>query len=326
MQMLIPSVRRWSVLALVLVLATGVAACGDDDESEQSGGGGGGDGGVTVKAAEFTWSAAKVTNAILSEVVKQNPDLGVEKIDSKQLDPPAAWAGAQRGDIDLLTEVALPNQQPLADKAKDKVDLLGKTYTGANQGWFVPSSVVEPGGEAEGLKSVTQLNDYKDAFDGKLIDADPGWVSTQQNTLRLKGYGIDFQHVTSGEAAELAQLKRATEREEPIVLYLYRPHWVFTEYDVTQLEEPNPYKPGCLDEGGEGDCAMPPYSAAVAASKDLAEKAPKFVAMLKRFKIPLEEVEGMLKQVDIEKKPADQVASEWMEANKSTVDSWVSGS
>lgn len=319
MQARIPRLRRWpSLAAAIVALGAGLVACGDDD----SGQGGAEKQGVTVRAAEFTWSAAKLTNAILAEVVKQHPELGVDEIQNKQLDPPAAWAGAQRGDIDLLTEVAMPNQGPLAEKAKAKVDMVKQTYGNANQGWFVPSYVVQPGGKAAGLTSVTQLNQYKDVFDDRLIDADPGWVSTKYNAARLKGYGIDLKHVTSGEAAELAQLKRAYERKEPIVLYLYRPHWVFTQYKMTQLKEPNPYKDGCFDKG-DGACAMPPYSAWVAASKDVEEKAPKFAAMLKRFELPLQDVERMLKQVDLEKQAVEQVAADWVSANKAKVDAWA---
>ena len=321
MQGLSTSLRRWSALAAVVIAASaGLVACGDDSGGASSGAKS--EEGVTVTAAEFTWSAAKLTNAILAQIVAKHPELGVDKIENKQLDPPAAWAGAQRGDIDLLTEVAMPNQQPLADKAADEVDMLNQTYGGAKQGWFVPTYSVQPGGATEGLKSVTQLNDYKDAIGGKLIDADPGWVSTKYNDARLKGYGIDFQHVTSGEAAELAELGRAYERKDPIVLYLYRPHWVFTEYDMTQLTEPTPYKDGCFDKG-DGACAMPPYSAWVAARKDLSEKAPRFTAMLKQFEIPLEQVETMLKQVDVEKKPVEQVAAQWVTDNKDKVDSWA---
>ena len=52
---------------------------------------------------------------------------------------------AQRGDLDLFSEVALPNQQELADKAKDKVSLVHQTYGDAQQGWFVPTYATEPG-------------------------------------------------------------------------------------------------------------------------------------------------------------------------------------
>jgi glycine betaine/proline transport system substrate-binding protein len=308
---------------VVLALGAGVGACGGEEETDSAQQGGGGQG-VELTAAEFTWSAAAVTTSILKQIAEQNPELGVSELKSKQLDPAPAWAGAKRGDIDILAEVARPNQDPLAKKAGAEVEMLGATYEDASQGWFVPSYVVAPGGPAEGLKSVDQLNEYKEVFDGKLIDADPGWVTTEQNKARLKGYGIDFQHVTSGEAAQLAQLKRAIQREEPILTYNYRPHWVFAEYELTQLEEPNPYKEGCFDEGGDGACAMPPYSAWTAARKDVAEKAPKFHAMLKEFKIPLEDMEAMLAKVDLEKQDAEAVAKEWVDANQADIKSWVS--
>ncbi len=314
--------RRCPALAAV-VLALGVGACGGEEETESAEQGGGGQG-VELTAAEFTWSAATVTTSILKQIAEGNPELGVSELKTKQLDPAPAWAGAKRGDIDILAEVARPNQDPLAKKAEPEVEMLGATYEDANQGWFVPSYVVAPGGPAEGLKSVDQLDEYEEVFDGKLIDADPGWVTTEQNRARLKGYGIDFQHVTSGEAAQLAQLKRAIQREEPILTYNYRPHWVFAEYELTQLEEPNPYKEGCFDEGAEGACAMPPYSAWTAARKDVAEKAPAFHAMLQEFKIPLEDMEAMLAKVDLENQDAEAVAKEWVDANQDDIKSWVS--
>lgn len=318
--------RRGPALAAVIAaLGIGVAGCGGDEETEPAEQGGGGQG-VELTAAEFTWSAAAVTTSILQQIAEANPELGVSELKTKQLDPAPAWAGAKRGDIDILSEVARPNQDPLAEKAGAEVEMLNATYEGANQGWFVPSYVVEPGGPAEGLKSVDQLNEYKEVFDGKLIDADPGWVTTEQNAARLKGYDIDFQHVTSGEAAELAQLKRAIQREEPILTYNYRPHWVFAEYELTQLEEPNPYKEGCLEEGGDGACAMPPYSAWTAARKEVAEKAPRFHAMLQQFEIPLEDMEAMLSKVDLEKQEAEAVAKEWVDANQADIDAWVTES
>ena len=315
--------RGPALAAVVLALGAGLGACGGEEETDSAQQDGGGQG-VELTAAEFTWSAATVTTSILKQIAEENPELGVSELKSKQLDPAPAWAGAKRGDIDILAEVARPNQDPLAEKAGNEVEMLGATYEDASQGWFVPSYVVAPGGPAEGLESVDQLNDYKEVFEGKLIDADPGWVTTEQNRARLKGYGVDFQHVTSGEAAQLAELKRAIQREEPILTYNYRPHWVFAEYELTQLEEPNPYKEGCFDEGADGACAMPPYSAWTAARKDVAEKAPKFYAMLKQFEIPLEDMEAMLAKVDLEKQDAEAVAKEWMEANKADVDAWVS--
>lgn len=285
-------------------------------------GSGGGSSGVTIRAAEFNWTAATVTNAILEQIVHDHSNLGVSQIVSTQLDPAAAWAGAARGNIDLITEVALPNQQPLAAKAKGKAKLVSRTYGNAAQGWFVPTYAVQPGGKAAGLKSITQLNQYKSALGGKLIDGDPGWVTTEQNTKRLKAYGIDYQHVPAGAAAELGQLERSYTRKEPLLIYLYRPHWVFAKYKLTQLQEPDPYKPGCFT-GATNKCAIPTLSAWIAAGNTVQREAPKFYAMLRRVRIPLGDMERMLEQVDVEKKPASQVAQRWLTAHKAQVDAWI---
>ena len=311
---------RASAVAWTVLLTAAVAGC-TSQEAGSGGSGGSGDG-ITVQTAQFSWTAAGLTNGILSEIAADHPDLGVASLATTQLDPAAAWTGAQRGDIDLLTEVALPNQQELADKARDRVEIVSETYGDASQGWFVPAYAVEPGGPLEGLTSVTQLNDYADELGNKFYDADPGYITTEQNAKRLKGYGIQLEHVVSSEAAELAQLKNSYEREEPIVLYLYHPHAVFAQYDMVQLEEPTPYTEGCLTEG-DGACAMPSYSANIAASDELAEQAPEFVDLLTDLRISVEEMEEMQKQVDVEGEDVAAVAREWVDAHADQVDEWI---
>ena len=278
--------------------------------------------GISVKSAEFPWSAAKITNTILAEVATQHPELGVAKIEPTTLGPAPAWAGAQRGDIDLLAEVALPNQQELADKAKDKVAMVHQTYGDAQQGWFVPTYATEPGQPLAGPTSVSQLNDYAAALNNKLVDADPSFITTQQNAKRLQGYGLTLEQVASSEAAQLAELRRAYQAKEPILVYLYHPHWVFAEFQMTQLQEPNPYTPDCFTTGN-GACAMPAYSAWTAASTRVAQDAPKYHAMLEKFEIPVPDMEAMLKSVDVDKKDAAAVAKEWLGANQQKVDQWL---
>ncbi|SFU06453.1 glycine betaine/proline transport system substrate-binding protein [Geodermatophilus amargosae] len=310
---------RASAVALTAVLTAAVAGC----TAEEAGGSGGGSGsGITVQTAQFSWTAAGLTNGILSEIAADHPDLGVASLATTQLDPAAAWAGAQRGDIDLLTEVALPNQQELADSASEQVEIVSETYGDAAQGWFVPAYAVEAGGPLEGLTSVTQLDDYAEELGGKFYDADPGYITTEQNAKRLEGYGIELEHVVSSEAAELAQLENSYSREEPIVLYLYHPHAVFAQYDMVQLEEPTPYTDGCLTTG-DGACAMPSYSANIAASNELAEQAPAFVDLLTDLRISVDEMEAMQKSVDVDGEDVSTVARKWVDAHADQIAEWI---
>lgn len=304
--------RRGAVIAGALALALTLSACGGSASS----------GSTTVRFGVFNWDAARVTTQILVQITKKYPELGVDQVELTQLGTTPGWVGLGEGDVDVLTEVAWPNQKPLYQENKDETTLLSKTWANAEQGWFVPSYVVEKGGAAPELESISQLNQYKNVFDGKLYDASAGWISTQQNTARLKGYGVKYEHITSSEGALLSQLKASYKDRQPVLLYLWHPHWVFAKYDLTQLEEPNPYEEGCF-EGGKKACAMPDYSAYIAARKDLNEKAPKFVAFLKEFRLDVPTLQKMLAKTAVEGKPVSQVAKQWVESNESQLDKWV---
>lgn len=314
--------RRLGVALLPLVLAGGaLSACGSSSSGGSSSGGS--SGGITLKSATFPWTAAALTNAILTDVAKEHPELGVKDITTTQLGPAPAWAGAQRGDVDLLSEIALPNQQHFVDSAKAKITVASQTYGDAQQGWFVPTQSTQPGQPLAGLTSVTQLNQYKAPLNGQLVDADPTYVTTTQNKKRLQGYGIDFQDVSSSESAQQAQLQRAIERKQPILVYLYHPSWVFGAFQLTQLTEPNPYAPGCLDASGKGNCAMPAYSASTALSKDAQKKAPKYYAMLQKFRLSIPDIETMSAKVTQDKQPVDQVAQQYVDSHQNLVKQWI---
>ncbi|AMS06224.1 glycine/betaine ABC transporter substrate-binding protein [Acidipropionibacterium acidipropionici] len=316
--------RRVAPALICAILLMVASACGaSNSQSEQSAGGGSGKG-EAITIGQFSWTGAAVQTQILKLIAEQHPELGVGSVDTKQLDPAPGWIGMQKGDIDVMPEVNLPNQQPFVDKAKSETSLVSKTYGGATQGWFVPKYLVSKGGAAEGLTSVDQLKDKKwaDAVGGKLYDSDAGWVTTKQNDKRIKGFNLAITHSPSSEAATLAQIKRSYQRKEPVLAYLYHPHWVFEKYDLVQLKEPKPYQTGCF-EGSENDCAIPTLSAYVGARKDLKERAPKYYAMLQKFNISLTDVEKLLAQQQDSNASPEKIAKEWVAANQSTIDSWI---
>lgn len=314
---------RTLVTALALTLCLGVAACGDDEEPASRAGSSDQAEPVDLKVGQFSWTAAAVQTQILAAIAKAHPELGVGNVEPVTLDPAAGWVGIGRGDVDVLTEVNLPNQQPFADKAGGDVDLASKVYDGAVQAWFVPRYAVEgSGAPLTGLTSIDQLNDYKDQLGDTLYDGDAGWITTQQNEKRLKAYDLDYKHAKSSEAALIAQVKRSFSKQEPLLFFFYRPHWLFKQFDVVQLEEPKPFEDGCF-EGGNDQCAIPAQESWIAARKDLEERAPKFAALLRQVQIPLEEIETLLDEVDSKQRDPAEVAQEWVDANTDTVDSWI---
>jgi glycine betaine/proline transport system substrate-binding protein len=319
-------VRLIAVAAIVLALAVAAGCGGAGDSSDDSGDSVAARAETgTLRVGEFTWSAARLTNAILEEIVAQHPELGIERVERVEVSPDEGWFQLETGRLDVLTEVYLPNQQGFATKAKDETELLHRVYEGAVNAWFVPRYAIEPGGAAAGLKRIDQLDRYADAFGRTLYDGEPGWVTTEQNADRIEGFGLDLEHETGSEAELVAELKRHYRRRRPILLYLWRPHWVHSAFDLVELEEPNPYSADCFGEGGKIACAMPTNDVWVAARNDLMERAPRLWKMLGSFEIPIADLEGMLFSVDGKGVPPGEAARGWVARNSATIDDWLEG-
>jgi len=301
-------------------LALVLAACGGGDgegnsvaERTESG---------TLRIGEFSWSAAVLTNTILEGIVARHPELGIEQVERVKAGPERGWKRLGDGRLDVLTEVYVPNQLTFSRRARRETELVSRTYRDAINGWFVPRYAVEPGGPADGLVRVDQLNRYRDVLDRKLFDGEPGWVTTEQNADRIRGFGLRLEQVKGSETKLLRELERRFRAREPMLLYLWRPHWVHAAYELEALDEPIPYRPGCF-RGSRGACAMPTNDVWVAARKDLAGRAPRVWELLRRFRLPIGDLEAMLAEVDRRELPADEVAGRWLDEHTELVASWI---
>lgn len=315
---------RLTALAAIFLALAAVAGCGgggersgDPDESVSSRAATG-----TLRLGEFAWSAARLTNAILEEIVARHPELGIDRVERVDVSPDEGWFQLETGGLDVLTEVYLPNQQGFASKAKAETELVHRIYDGAVNAWFVPRYAVEPGGAAAGLRRVDQLDRYADAFGRTLYDGEPGWVTTEQNEDRIEGFGLDLEHETGTEEELIAALKRHYRQRRPILIYLWRPHWVHSAFDLVELEEPNPYSVDCFGESKIA-CAMPTNDVWVAARKDLMERAPQLWKLLGSFEVPIADLEAMLFSVDGKGTPPREAARRWVARNSATIDGWL---
>ena len=277
-----------------------------------------------VKIGYFSnYAPAEIEANILAAIVASRPALGVGRATLVGTDVTPAWIGLQRGDTDVLVEVDLPNQQLLLEKTAAVVETVAQIYGDAGEGFFVPRYVVEGAhAAAPGLKRVDQLGAYKAQFGGTFYDESPGWQTTKYNAKRLKAYSIDFTHLQLSDAALIAAVTRAAERDQPIVFFFSHPHWLFRRVELRKLEEPNPYHDGCFD-GGDARCAIPSFSAWIGARKDLAARAPRFRAFLSHVRIPIDDIESMMLRISVEKQSIRDTASRWVDAHRADVDRWV---
>ncbi|WP_327730523.1 hypothetical protein OG250_35960 [Streptomyces sp. NBC_00487] len=80
-----------------------------------------------------------------------------------------------------------------------------------------------------------------DLFKGKIYGIEPGAGETKlyedkvQNAYGLKG---EYEPVKSNTSAMPAQLDRAYQKNEPIAVTLWSPHWAYDKYDLTRVADP----------------------------------------------------------------------------------------
>lgn len=145
------------------------------------------------------------------------------------------YGGVAQGKIDVTFEVWLPNlDQPAYAKVKDKVDLVGPWFQEANMGLAVPDYVA--------IDSIDQLNGSKKDFTSgstpTIFGIDSG-SSLMGVTAKAKDlYQLDYNVLPSSESAMLLALERAVKRNEPVVVTLWKPHWVWAKHKLRYLKDP----------------------------------------------------------------------------------------
>ena len=115
----------------------------------------------------------------------------------------------------------------------DRIEDLGAYYDNAKLTVAVP--------EYSELSSLDDLKGKGDRYDGQIIGIEPGAGLTEavkENVIPDYDLGDEFELKTSSTTAMLAELKKATDAKEDIVVTLWRPFWANSEFPVKDLEDP----------------------------------------------------------------------------------------
>lgn len=153
-------------------------------------------------------------------------------------------------------------------------------------------------------------NSIGESVDYKITGIDPGAGIMQAAEKAIKEYKLkDWSLVTGSSAAMTAALKKAYDKEEPIIVTGWTPHWMFAKYDLKYLEDPK----GVF--GGEEEIRTIGRSG-------LEEDLPEAYQILKQFKWTEDDMgEVMIAIQDGEKE--EEAAQNWVEANTEKVAEWT---
>ena len=131
------------------------------------------------------------------------------------------------------------------------------------------------------------------------------------------------------DAALFAELESAYQRQAPIMLWVYAPHWAPIKYKGEWVEFPK-YEPPCYTDPAWGvnpsdthDCGKPFGPIWKAGWVGIKDKWPHAYKVIKAFHIENDEMGAMITKVDLDGQTVDAVVDEWMKANEARWQQWI---
>ncbi len=216
-------VARW-IAAFVIGLSALALGCGGaseeaaGDESARP----------VMHFVYVNWVEGIAITHLLHELLEDS--LGVDVEMSRVNGGGVAFSSVASGNADIFVEAWLPttHQQPWAEY-QDRLDKLGYTYRGTSVGLVVPDYAP--------LQHVSDLADYRAELDGTINGIEPGAAINEQTQQVLENSNIEgFQVVASSGPAMVAALQQAVNRREPIVITGWKPHWMWSRFNLRYLE------------------------------------------------------------------------------------------
>jgi len=310
--------------AIAMVLAIVVGACGGGDS-----GGGAVESEDPIKITLHDWTGQLLTSNIMGAVLEE-AGYNVELVQADYL---AQFAGLETGDLTLAMEIwATTGQEALeASLATGKTLNYGEIGMVAREEWWYPEYMKErcPGlPDWEALKKCSaEFATAETAPKGRYLGGPVTWGGFDEE--RVDALGLDFEVVPRRHRRRtFAELKAAYERKDPIVLWIYQPHWAPVKYKGEFVEFP-PYSPECYNDPASGltskayDCGKPVGPIWKAGWAGIGDKWPRAKTIIESFTLNNDEMGAMVAKVDLDGETVESVVDQWMTDNESRWKAWI---
>ena len=307
--------KRLPLMLAALLAATPALAAESDDP---------------IKLTLHDWSGQLITTNLMGEVLKK----AGYNIEYVQADYIAQFAGLKTGDLHVAMEIWETTGREAMDEATatGQVVNLGETGMQAIEEWWYPAYMKDV---CPGLPDWQALNDCAQEFStpetaplGRYLGGPVTWGGFDDE--RVEALEMDFEVVHAGtDAALFAELESAYQRQAPIVLWVYSPHWAPSKFEGEFVEFP-PYSPECYADPSVGvnpdaayDCGKPRGPIWKVAWSGVAEKWPGAVKAIENFTVTNDEMGAMVSAVDLDGKTVEDVVADWMAGNEAKWSAWI---
>lgn len=311
---------RFASIISMFLLAIFLVACGGDDGAEETEQDTGSEetktpseeGGLEIGQEDLTlpyvaWARETISTHLLAAILE---DVGYN-VEVTQVEAGPMFTSVADGSADFHTSAWLPaTHASYWEQYEDDLVKVNEVLDKAPLALTVPT-YMEDINSIEDLKDNTELGE---SVNWEIVGIDPGAGIMQNTETVLEEYELDnWEVVPSSEAAMLTELRKAIENEEPIVVPLWKPHWIFGVEDLKMLEDPKEIY------GGEGDQIY------TVARQGLEEDAPAAYRVLENYSETYEMVEELMPLVHDEGQDPADVAQQFLDDNPDLLEEWTEG-
>lgn len=266
-----------------------------------------------VTFSDVGWTDITATTAATTVVLGA---LGYET-DIKVLSVPVTYTSLAEGDVDVFLGNWMPTMEGDIAPYREagtvdtvRANLMGAKYTLATNA----------AGAALGITDFASIAANADALDGEIYGIEAGNDGNRliMDMIAADAFGLgaaDMEVVESSEAGMLAQVGRASDRDEPVVFLGWEPHPMNANYDMTYLE-------GGDDWFGPDLGGATVFTNTTAGYVDACPNVGKLLTNLE-FTLAMEnEIMGAILNDGTD---PNEAATAWMAANTGVVMGWLDG-
>lgn len=264
-----------------------------------------------VTFSDVGWTDITATTAAASVVLDA---LGYDT-ETKILAVPVTYTSMASGDIDVFLGNWMPTMEGDIAKYREEgsVDTVRANLEGAKYTLAVNKAAADMG-----IKTFADIAANADALEGEIYGIEPGNDGNRliQSMIDENAFDLgEFEVVKSSEQGMLAQVQRATRKEEPVVFLGWEPHPMNANFDLTYLE-------GGDDYFGPDLGGATVYTNTRAGFVEECPNLGKFLNNLE-FTLAMEnEIMGAI--LDDGEKP-EEAAAAWIKANSDVLSTWLDG-
>tara|TARA_Y100000590_G_C15738667_1_gene1019475 strand:+ start:4094 stop:5035 length:942 start_codon:yes stop_codon:yes gene_type:complete len=283
-----------------------------------------------IKLTVHNWTGQLITTNIMASVLKE-AGYNIELISADHI---AQFTGLQTGELHVAMEMWETTGRDAIDEftADGRVINIGSTGMDTIEEWWYPSYMKE---KCPGLPNWETLNDCAEAFSkpetspkGRYLSGPVTWGGYDEE--RVEALDLDWEVIHAGtDGALFAELESAYQKEAPIMLWVYAPHWAPSKYSGEFVDFPA-YTNECYTDPSWGvnknsayDCGKPKGPIWKVASSTLKEKWPGAYDAVEAFNINNYEMGSMVAAVDLDGNTIDAVVEEWMSNNIDRWSNWI---